>query len=520
MVFRKPYAFFIKNFKRIHFLLVILCGFIYSKVIQLSSFNNDFLTYLSYDAYFEPISKYLNPLLYLTLFIVIISFMLLLIVLRRKEKPWKLYLIPIAEYVVLTIIFIAIGNFYNTYESGISTTTMRALDNFLSIATYPQYIVFLILIIRILGLDIKNFNFSADEEFLELDQDDREEFEISFDFDKHLIKRTIRKTKRELTYFYEEHRFICNIVFTILAVFTLYKTYYYFGVSHKTLKENKAFSVNNYSMMINKSFYTNKDKAGNVLEKNSAFVILNISVLNNGSSRYFDGNDFHIVNGSKNYTFQGNTYSDSFSDLGNSFPTGKIKNGQQKDFALIFKVDKNLDYKNFVLYYQEYKNNTTYLRKIKLNLENVGEIEETKVKNIGEELNITNSLGEETDFTFESFQILSSANYNVETCDQNEKCYITTKTLQSSENYKILYVDFSSSYYEGEDLIKFSTNYGKIKYVDTDSFTKEIEIKNFISDKEYLGKKLYIKVPANLENAKEIELIYTIRNKKYSYKIR
>ena len=34
------------------------------------------------------------------------------------------------------------------------------------------------------------------------------------------------------------------------------------------------------------------------------------------------------------------------------------------------------------------------------------------------------------------------------------------------------------------------------------------------------GKMLYIKVPNEIESAKTIDFIYTVRNNKYSYKIR
>ena len=130
MVFRKPYAFFIKNFRRIHFILIILCGFIYSRTLQLSTFNKDFITYLSYDPYFEPISKYLSIILYLAVIITIIGFLSIMIVLKRKDKPWKLYLIPVIEYIVLLIIYFYLGNFYNNYDGSFATTTIRALDNF------------------------------------------------------------------------------------------------------------------------------------------------------------------------------------------------------------------------------------------------------------------------------------------------------------------------------------------------------------------------------------------------------
>lgn len=520
MVFRKPYAFFIKNFRKIHFFLILLCTFIYSRTLQLKSFNNDFLTYLSYNSYFEPISKYLSPLLYITLIITIISFLILLIILKRKNKPWKLYLVPVITYIGLLITYFYTSGFYNSYTGGFATTTVRALNNFTSIFLFPQYAVFVILIMRVLGLDIKSFNFAADEEFLDLEQDDREEFEISINFDKHALKRTTKKTIRSLSYIYEEHKFICNIIFSLIAVFSLYRIYYYFGVSHKTIKENKTANINGYSITINKSFYTNKDKAGNVIEKKSSFIILNMTVVNNASSRIFDGNDFHIINGSSDYTFQGNTYSDSFSDIGNEYPTGKIKHGQKRTFALIFKVNKDLDYKKFILYYQEYKGRTSYLRKIKLKLNDVSKIEDASTKNINEEIVVKNAIGEDTKFTFENISFVDKTSYNIEVCNSNGICSITSRNISVGSKYKILLVDFSSADYEGDELIDFSIKHGKIRYVDNEGFSRQIKIEDAASNKDYLGKYLYIKVPSDLEKMNDVELIYTVRNRRYIYKIK
>ena len=62
--------------------------------------------------------------------------------------------------------------------------------------------------------------------------------------------------------------------------------------------------------------------------------------------------------------------------------------------------------------------------------------------------------------------------------------------------------------------------YGKIVYRDNENITREWKVENAINSSKYLGKYLYIKVPNTLEEAKEINFIYTIRNQKYIYKIR
>ena len=326
MVFRKPYAFLIKNFKKIHIVLLILCGFIYYKTMQLDSFVSEFISYLTYDSYLEPITKYTSPLFYLMAVLVIVITGSLVILLRRKEKPWKLYLIPFLDYLLLIVMFFLIQQFFTAYEGSTSTTTIRAYQNFLLLLRIPQYITFLILGVRILGLDLRKFNFSSDKEFLELDQDDREEFEVSINFDKHALLRTIKKIQRVLGYFYEEHRYITNVLFTVIIVIIIGNIFYYFGVEHKTIKEKQTLNANGYLIKINESYFTNKDMAGNKLEANSNFVILNLTVQNNGSKRAFDAENFHLVNQNHDYSQSGSTYTNSFKDLVNPYPTRKLSN--------------------------------------------------------------------------------------------------------------------------------------------------------------------------------------------------
>ena len=78
---------------------------------------------------------------------------------------------------------------------------------------------FLILFIRITGLDLNKFGFKNDKEFLELEQADREEFEVSVNIDKDAFKRGYKKVLRLIRYFYDKgkvfrygkHHRACNL---------------------------------------------------------------------------------------------------------------------------------------------------------------------------------------------------------------------------------------------------------------------------------------------------------------------
>lgn len=519
MIFRKPYAFIIKNFRKIHIALFLCCVFLIYKTTQLNSFIKEFISYVSYDPYLEPITKYTSFIFYIVAILVIAISIVLLSLFRRKKKPWVLYIIPVFTYVALIITFFSVQKYFTSYEGGTATATARMFRDFLSLIVIPQYITLGILLIRILGIDLNKFSFGNDQEFLELDQDDREEVEVNIEFDKHSITRQYKKTIRYMKYFYEEHRFLSNIVIVILSIFIVFRLGSYI-LSHKTVTENKILNANGYSIRVNESYITDKDKMGNILEENSKFVVLNLTIKNNANKREMNMQNFHLINGNKDYTYSNSTYSKSFIDIGKEYDLRNFEAGEERTFALIFKVSKDLAKNNFTLYYQQYKNyNNVYLRKLKINLKDVSTITKNPSKKVGEELVVTYPNGKKEDMTYESVDIKDTTTYNIETCDDDFNCSITSEDLNIT-NKKILEIAFSSSSFEGEELIDFSTNYGKIKYIDSENITRELKIKDATENKEYLGKYLYIEIPSDLEQAKSIEIVYTLRNQQYSYKIR
>ena len=87
MIIRKPYAFLIKHFRKIHIFMFLLCAYIYYKTIKLSSFINEFMDLFSYDSYNEPISKYTGFLPMLALILLIAASVSLIVLLKHKDKP-------------------------------------------------------------------------------------------------------------------------------------------------------------------------------------------------------------------------------------------------------------------------------------------------------------------------------------------------------------------------------------------------------------------------------------------------
>ena len=517
MVFRKPYAFLIKNFKKIHILMLIMWAFLYYKIFLLKDFVKEFINFGTYNSSLENISNKVNIIFYFIVIVMILVSIALLILLRYKKKPWKLYLLVVLEYIVMFYVTISITSFFKTYDPVNPVSSIYLNRDILNIVSWIQYGVLIILLIRITGLDLKKFGFNNDKEFLELDSSDREEFEINIEFDRHSFSRKYNLIKRKLNYFYQEHKFIVRIVILVLVIVLIVYTYYYFGIKHKSYKEGDTFNAGIYSITVENAYITDKDTLGNIIEKNNKFVLLKLKLKNNSDSNVQpDFSRYHLMNTNVdkiNTVF----YDNSFKDFGNLVSDDDLLNsGKEKEFILIYKVPNKLNNNKFVLYFQEYNgSNDTYLRKIKLNIKDISKIEKEKVYKLGDNINII----DDKHIIFDSIDINTNMTYNKYSCTSGETCSVVQKDLVASNGKKILKITFASSDYEGKEFIDFSCKYGKIKYVDNNGTVQYYNINNLIST-DYEGKEIFIDITDAISDAKEIYIDYIIRNKKISIKIK
>lgn len=516
MIIRKPYAFLIKNFKKIHIFLLLLSLFVAYKLFNVAAFVGEFMSFGIYDVYGNPITNYISFFTNLALILLIVGTAALLMLLRYKKKPWKVYLIPLIEYLALFFVLGMIKSFFNGYSSEIETTDLRMSRDLLMIFIVVQLPAIAIYVMRVFGLDIQKFNFNSDQEFLELSEEDREEIEISISVDKNTFKRLFRRLVRNINYFYIEHKGICRGIIIILVVIVGYNSYKLLFVKNRSYSEGQIYSANGYSIVINNSYFTNKDFNGNVITDKSNFVILDLSLKNHSAPRKINVDNFHIRSGVEDYTSTGTTYAKEFSDLGQTYDNVKeLKQDEELNLIVIYKVDKKLKKEKFVLYYQEF-NDDNILRKIKLNLKDYTSIEEIPELSMGDELKLDFYKNKDS-IIFDNYDFLDNAEYLTRTCTVSS-CTSNTNTINADPNGKILMIGFASEGYEAKNMIDFLTKYGKIVYKDSSGKTRTLKYESPIS-KKYFGKNVFMKVPSEVENSKEIKLTFTIRNKSYSYKL-
>ena len=506
MILRKPYALLIQYFQRIHLVLILLCSYIFYKIMSLRSFVADFLNTESYNAYYEPISDYINPLLIISVIAVILVSIVLIVLLHYKKKPWKIYLVPIIEYVFLLGILIFIKSYFDSYDEMSTITSIMAGRDLLNIVYLPQYVIFVIFGIRFLGIDLKKFGFKEDEEYFDIKEEDREEFEVNIEFDKDKVTRNIKRFIRNVKYIYYEHRLICNVIIIVLFVSITGYTYYYFGILHRTYKEGNTFSANYYDITINSSHLTNKDSQGNIINDNQYYLVINLTVKNNASKRGINLDRFRIMNKNEEFHYVTRLY-DNFEDLGNAYNGKELQTGDETTFILVYKVPKDLNINRYVLYYPDVTKGIL-LKKVKLNVEDVSKLETKSEVKLTEELELPNNNA----IKITDYKITKETTYSRYSCN-DIGCGMMELPLTS--NNKILEIAFVSNNFTGKSFVDFSNIYVKINYEDNNGDLKSVIPKSLLND--YNGNYAYFSLPDNAKDDGAIDLVFTFRNEQYIY---
>ena len=347
------------------------------------------------------------------------------------------------------------------------------------------------------------------------------ELEVNLNIDKHAFKRVYRRVKRNLGYFVEEHKKIvtaCAIIVVLIIGFSIYK---YQFITNKAYTQKDVYKAGVYTMKINNVYYTNKDQAGNIISNSSSFVIVELNIKNN----YYEGvkvklDRFHLYNGINKYVESSNQYSTSFNDLGQTYTQQTVLGSNKSmDIILIFKVDKDLRKNGFVLYYQEFGKKDPVLRKIKIKLRDVSTIKDNGIYKLGQEMKCPLPGGKEFEnLAPDGFSIKDSTSYIIEVCSDNN-CVQERQKLIPKAGYKIAVISYMTEEFESKDIIDFSSKYGKINYIDSNNKKQSVKMER-ATEFTYLGQYAYVEVPEEIEQSKTVELEYTIRNNRYTYKVR
>ncbi|MEG2251054.1 MAG: hypothetical protein RSD09_05740, partial [Bacilli bacterium] len=104
MIFRKPYAFLIKNFKLIHVIITICMAYLLYKTYSFNHFISEYMKTNMLSLGRGSADEVINKLMFTLPIILVLFSVVMLITMIKKEKPKTFYIFTIITFISLFIL--------------------------------------------------------------------------------------------------------------------------------------------------------------------------------------------------------------------------------------------------------------------------------------------------------------------------------------------------------------------------------------------------------------------------------
>lgn len=504
MVFKKPYGLLIKYFKLIHLFLTIIYVYLAIKVNSILRYYNNFSSGIAskLDARNYVTSYYIIAII-LSIGICLIIYALM----RYKKKPRVLYLILIVfSLVVAWMIQYAYQGLDTIYISVLDAKSLRLYRDLLRILVLFQYLSIAVVLVRALGFDIKKFNFVQDLEELNIDVSDEEEVELTLG-STNSIWRKLRRSLRELKYYYFENKVFLNIIIIVVIVVGGIIWFVHDEVIYKEYKQNEVFSTDQFTFQVLASYITNRgDDNQQILDTGQSFVVVRMRVSSNSGKRELNTSNLILKINQHSYS-SNSRYMARFADLGSAYRNQLIDGGST--YLFIYQIpDDEVEQKMKIVYAED---KTVYLSPIALD-----QVSNVKNFQLGATIDLsTSSFGSGT-FLIDSVEVQEKFSYPYQ-YEIGGQIYTNQLTISSVQNV-ILHLTMKSSYLYGLTNYSFLENYATLHYKIEDQEYTSLAFDDKTPGNYKEG--LYLGVDKGIMNATSIWLDIKIRNQQYVYTLK
>ena len=515
MILRKPYKFLIKYFRFIHFLLSIISVYFLLKTNSILRFFNNYLNSKNVLIGTGTNKEYFSGMMILLGAILIIGMLIILLLLKRKDKPILIYVINIAIYLFTYWIFIYSNSIMVNLETTIlDIRVLKLVSDLVLLSFILQTFTTANLFIRTLGFDLKKFEFGNDSE-LEINEKDNEEFEFDINIDQNKIKRNLKKNIRNIKYTYFENKFLINTLFLVTITFSI--GYYIINnkILNKIYKQNEIINGVDFSYSVIDSYITNKDYNNQVITDNY-LVAVKIKAKSKYSDRKFETAKLQLTIDKQRYNVT-KKYNNKINDLGNIYDENNIGN-EYKEFVLIYEIPiYNVDKKMTLKYHD--LNNKTY------NIELKSKTFDKKLNdinaNIKETLKFNDGVLKDTELKIDNYKIEDKIGIEYNYCVTKNDCYQSTEylapTLTGRSSKSLMELETEISDKTAELIVKYGYIEYKVEGAEKEIKEKITEVKPI---KVNLKNKRYFEVNDDIYNSEYIKVVINIRNQKYQYVIK
>lgn len=530
MILRKPYAFLIKYFRSIHFLLSFLIGYVMLRTSKLLYFFNTYIKRNIHTNLSDLTERYTDFALFFAIAVIIILMLIIFLLMNFKKKPRLFYLIAIFLYTVSLFIF---GRAYFNLEAMkmavLDPRVVRITRDAILILSLSQYFIMLNTLFTAIGFNIKKFNFQEDLEELDIATSDSEEFEFVLGFNLAAIITKLKNQFRNARYVFIENRYIILLTGIIIGFLTTAFLFINTQLLNKVYKEGQLLKTSRYELKVLSSYLDSKDTFGVEID-DYYYVIVKFNLKNLTTTAHelatstlvlmLDGNSFYPVTNKHQF----------FTDLGNTHHQKVMLPNESYTFIAIYQIDKLQSIKKVTLKLAtNYAANKIDYKNIKLQLKRLDE-KPVLVKSVSpdEVLSFDQSILANTSLKITSFTIKDEFQYEYELCI-SDTCHLMQDLIlantMTKEDRTILKLDLDFSLapnlntvilHNAYDLIHY---FGAIKYYKEGKwFDHKLKITN-LTPLNYNDDSIFIDVIKDMQDATKIEITFNIRNKQYIYLI-
>lgn len=547
MIIRKPFAFIVEKFKLLHFIVLIPCIYLIYMFWRISDFFNTFVS----DGYVTTIAdvggKYFSFLMVITTVIVIIFATLFTILFKRKNKFYLPYLLVLIIYLIVlgTCLFLP-GLLHSAEVASLESSSSLIVRGVVSILFYSQIVSGLVIILLSFGFDVRTGDFLDIKEEINLDEDDSEEVEINLKSDDYKAKRFARRYAREIKYYIIENKNIFKVLGIILGVVIVFFAGKFILSLNRSVKVDQSFSYSSFNLSFNSSVLSTLDYNGNVIRKGKIYLASKVTVTNRTNGLLALATYDFCLEVDDDCYYPVLDKSGKFIDLAKPYYGEQIGKNSTNEYVLVYELDESLiknKYKIKVLDSLTYKKNDVIpkYKEVVVTPAFSDSIKNVGTYNLNDEIDLAGTTLKNTKLKVTKADISQYYRYSYFEC-KSDDCDVDSCT-DESENCKKLQDAVAAGYskyfviMDGEFTLDENSSYSKYKLGSNDFFGDFATINYRIKDNDgnvvvnnYTGVKnatpkkskgkIILEANSVIKDATEIDLVLTIRNQRYTLKLK
>lgn len=531
MILRKPYAFLIKHFKLIHFIMALCMGVLLYQTTILQNFFNEFAGSTQVIVNTDVANVLLGGYIYIFPILVVIISLIVLVLMSLKDKPRLYYLLNIVSYIGLTILYIyAMSTIGTMQRELVDERIVRAIRDLLNLEFVVQLYTLFISLIRSIGIDVKKFDFKEDAEDLNLNIGDSEEFEVNIEFDSQTLKRNFKRQYRDFKYYFVENKYFLLAILAIVIVLISVSIINNITSTTKKYNVNQVFNAFGYNLAIENAYLIDTDsKLNKVTDDNNSLVVVKFKIRTLNKTEKFVFGKLALQIGNTKY-YHNNKFASAVSDLGVSYINQKLSDEFQ-EFVLVYEIPSSLEKDEMKLVYTEQLvkgmfNNKTDDKIIPIVVTNLKSEKEDEKIILNQEYSFGGGLLNGYELKFKELSLNNTYHIDYKVCvNNNTECYnyyeVVEPKLSGNIDKAILKISGELNPPENgniKTLDKLITSFGSVTYK-INGTEKKYQL-NDQYNKTHDDGNYYFEINKEILSAEEVNLVLDVRNNKYIIKIK